>query len=211
MFKYLLITFVLLQNNPAHSNELNGINPDHAAYNVDSLKVLYGENKTFISGYELPSLIALSYYPELKETTIVFKLADEESTGKTTIGFTSFFKDRRKYIIYINKSKKRTGFLLNEAPLNAQIAVIGHELSHVLDFTGKNILGLIKWGIKYLDKKHRRAIDRNTDISTIEHGLGRQLYEWSVYALNNPNLSVAYKKARKTYYLQPEEILALIK
>jgi hypothetical protein len=200
----------LFQYDPAHSNSLPGIDSGSTNYNADSLKRIYGKNKTFISEYELPSLIALSHYPELKETHIVFKLSDEESTGKTTIAFTSLFQDQRKYIIYINRNKIKTGFLLNEAPLNAQVAVIGHELAHILDFSHKDLFGLIGWAIRYSGKKQRKAIDRNTDLVTIQHGLGKQLYEWSVFALNNPNLSDAYKKARKAYYLQPDEILALL-
>jgi len=200
-----------LQSFVADSQLLPGEDLGLRSYNIDSLKSLYGKNKTFIREYELPSLLALSYYPELKETIMTFKLKDEESTGKTTIAFTSFFKNNKKYIIYINRNKKNTGILLNEAPLNAEIGVIGHELSHVVDFAGKDIFSLTGWGFRYLNKSKRKDIERQTDMATIKHGLGRQLYDWNVFIVNNKKLSEAYRSLRLRYYMHKEEILELIR
>jgi hypothetical protein len=39
----------------------------------------YGKNKKLVPGYEVQSLVALSFYPELYDTKIDFILANKES------------------------------------------------------------------------------------------------------------------------------------
>lgn len=180
-------------------------------YNKDSLKNIYGKNKEFISEYELQCLIALSNYPELVNAKISFRLADKESMAKTTITFFSIFNRRDKhFIIYINNNRDRTGVLLKDAPFNAQVGTIGHELAHAVDFKNKHILEMGLWGIKYLNKKHTIKIERKTDMATIEHNLGWQLYDFVDFVLNNSTANEEYKLFKKQNYLQPNEILRLI-
>ena len=47
---------------------------------IDSLMTLYGNNKIFLDKYLEPSLIALSYYPELASTHIEFIYSKEKTT-----------------------------------------------------------------------------------------------------------------------------------
>ena len=176
--------------------------------NKDSLKNIYGNNKEFIPGYELQSLVALSFYPELIDTRITFKLADKESVAKTTITFSSVFNSGDKhFIIYINNNKNSTGLLLNEGSFQAQVGAIGHELAHAADFDKKNFVGMISWGIKYLFKRSRMNIERETDISTIRHGLGIELYYFVDFVLNHSTANSQYKKFKRLNYLTPAEIL----
>jgi len=183
-----------------------------ADYNKDSLNNIYGKNKNFIHEYELQSLIALSFYPELKNTKITFRLADKESVAKTTITFFSILNSGDKhFIIYINKNKSRTGLLFNDAPFNAQVGAIGHELAHVTDFKKKNLVQMALWGIKYVNKKNKIKIERKTDISTIKHGLGWQLYDFIDFVLNYSTANDTYKNFKKKNYLQLNEILQFIK
>ena len=178
-----------------------------SAQNIDSLQSSFGQNKIIISEYRLPILIALSHYPELINIKIIFKSVNIESTGKTTIAFPSILtKSNRKYIIYINDNKEQTGFLFKDLSLNEQIAVIGHELAHVLDFSKRSFIGMITWGSNYLNHEKRIKIERETDQATITHGLKNELYEWSNFALTSPLTNPQYKKMRFTYYLHPEEI-----
>ena len=142
-----------------------GVPTSSSSINKDSLKNIYGYNKHFIPEYELQSLIALSYYPELKETEITFRPVDIESIAKTTITFFSIFSSTEKhFIIYINTNKNRTGLLLSDAPFTAQVGAIGHELAHVANFRKKSLAGMVWWGINYLSKKHRIKSERKTDI-----------------------------------------------
>ena len=183
-----------------------------ANVNKDSLKNIYGNHKEFIPEYELQSLVALSFYPELVNTKISFRLSDKESVAKTTMTFLSIFNSSNKhFIIYINNNKSRTGLLLRDAPFIGQVGAIGHELAHVVDFQKKNFLQMACWGTKYILKKGRINAERKTDRSTIEHGLGPELYNFVDYVLNHSSANNKYKKFKRLNYLSPDEILHLIK
>jgi hypothetical protein len=181
-------------------------------YNKDSLIKIYGRNKIFIPQYELQCLTALSFYPELIDVKINFIPADKESTAKTTIAFLSILKSNDKhYIIYINNNKSKNGLLLQDASFNAQVGAIGHELAHVTNFKRKNFLQMCFWGIKYIFKKLKLRIENNTDISTIKHGLGYQLYDFVDFVLNHSSATESYKIFKKKNYLSPDQILQYIK
>lgn len=180
-------------------------------YNKDSLNKIYGKRKVFIPGLELASLIALSFYPELKDSRITFKLAKKESTAKTTFTFGSFFNTADKhFIIYINKQKGITGFMFNDLPFNGQIGAIGHELAHVADFNAKGFFGIVWWGISYLSEKKRISIEKATDRSEIKHGLGSQLYEFGSFINNSEFITDSYRSFRKKYYLNTEDVLDIM-
>jgi hypothetical protein len=183
-----------------------------SAINKDSLRNVYGNNKEFIPEYELASLVALSFYTELLNTKITFRLADKESVAKTTITFCSIFNSNDKhFIIYINNNKNSTGLLLQEASFKAQVGAIGHELAHVADFNKRSFTGMMGWAIQYLFKKGRINTERKTDISTIAHGLGLELYSFVDFVLNHSTANSQYKKFKRLNYLTPAEILELTK
>ncbi len=183
-----------------------------ADYQMESLQKMYGSKKQFIKELELQSLIALSYYPELKNTSITFMPAHKESTGKTTMTFFSFLhKEDRHYIIYINTNRASTGVLLSDASFNAQVGVIGHELAHIVSFQKKGLVQILSWGLAYtVSKNKRRKIERGTDETLIQHHLGWQLYDWSNFILHHSSANKKYMDFRETYYLLPEEILSRI-
>ncbi|HUS03414.1 MAG TPA: hypothetical protein VMY77_16860 [Chitinophagaceae bacterium] len=207
---HVILFFLLLFNTPSYSQ---GIQKTLlSAVNKDSLRNIYGINKEFITEYELQSLVALSFYPELINTRITFKLADKESVAKTTISFSSVFNSGDKhFFIYINNNKSSTGLLLNDASFQAQVGAIGHELAHAADFDKKNLVGMVSWGIKYLFKRARMNIERKTDISTIQHGLGMELYYFVDFVLNHSTANSQYKKFKRLNYLTPAEIVELTK
>lgn len=206
---FLLTTFYIL-NVPLSAQNIQKLLA--LDYNKDSLEKIYGEGKIFIPGYELQSLIALSFYPELQHTKIKFQLADKESTAKTTVTFLSILNTSDKhFIIYINNNKTRTGLTLKDAPFNAQVGAIGHELAHVADFKNKNLLQMGLWGIKYLSRKLKIQIENKTDKSTIQHGLGWQLYDFVDFILNRSTATEAYKNFKRKNYLSLDEIRNLIK
>lgn len=183
-----------------------------ANVNKDSLKHIYGNNKEFIQEYQLQSLVALSFYPELVNTKISFRLSDKESIAKTTMTFFSVINSSNKhFIIYINKNKSRTGMLLQDASFIGQVGAIGHELAHVADFQKKNFLQMAGWGVKYIFKKGKINTERKTDRSAIEHSLGPELYNFVDFVLNHSSATNEYKKFKRLNYLSPGEILQLIK
>ncbi len=156
----------------------------------------------------MQSLIALSYYPELWDENIAFRYKGFNSCAQTTMTLGSIFKRiDKQYIIYINDDRTKTGMLLQDAPYNAQVAVIGHELAHIVDFRGRGLFDLALWGLKYLFVKTSTKIERKTDRITIQHGLGWPLYYWADYVLNESKANKHYKKIKEKKYMQPDEIL----
>ena len=206
MLKTFFISFIcaVSYNVSAQTDSAKVLTPD---YNTDSLKKIYGNKKQLLKEYELEALIALSYYPELKDERIRFKYSDLNATAQTTVTFGSIFKKiDKQYIIVINNDTKKTGLLLSDAPFNAQVAVLGHELAHVTDFKKRSFFDMVWWGLCYLVVKQRTKIETRTDLSTIRHGLGWPLYEWSDFVLNYTGTSQHYKKIRATKYMLPHEI-----
>ncbi len=179
-----------------------------ANYDIDSLKNIYGNNKKLLKDFELQSLIALSYYPELLNEHIRFEYEQINSTARTTVTLISIFKKiNKQYIIYINDDILKTGFLLKTVPFNAQVAVIAHELAHVADFKRRSFFDMVWWGISYLIVKQRTKIEMRTDQSTIKHGLGWPLYQWADFVLYHSTANKRYKKIKETKYMQPDKIL----
>jgi hypothetical protein len=180
-------------------------------YNADSLKKIYGKNKTLLPEFELQTLIALSGYPELKEDHITFKFRHITTTGKTTMWINSVLEKDHYFIIYLTTRTKGKSVLLKEAFFNAQIGLIAHELGHIVDFKKKNTGQLITWALNVLSSKQKRAaMEKQTDLTAIQHGFGWQLYDWISYVLFNSCASEKYKKFKQRFYLQPDEIVAII-
>ncbi len=202
-FIFCLLTFS--NNLPAQTSTADSL---RYYYNIDSLNNIYGNKKELLQKYDVPALIALSYYPELINEQIRFKLAEINSTARTTLTLGSIFKKiNKQYIILINEDIEKTGLILSDAPFDAQVAVIGHELSHVTDFKTMSFFNMAWWGLRYLVKKQQTNIEIRADKSTIRHGLGWPLYYWTDFVLNHSKANKHYKRIKETRYMQPNEIL----
>lgn len=211
-FPKILISFFIGVLPSICSAQQHAIAPLETSVNTDSLRLIYGKQKHFLKEYELPSLFALSYYPELENDVIYFKYRSINSCAQTTMTIRSIFnKTDKKYIIYLNEDTARTGMILSDAPLEAQVAVLGHELAHVTDFKGRGFLELVMWALRYLFAKQSSKIERLTDMNTIEHGLGWPLYRWAEYFINESKANKHYRKIRQKKYLHPDEIAAYIR
>ena len=145
----------------------------------------YAENKQLPPGYERETLEALSHFPELKDVHITFKIKKSFATLKTRPTFFSMFmpKGHRSYIITIsNKTTAKLMPLMFEHLSNeARTGVIGHELSHVLDFSKKNDWQCLRMAIGHLSPRYLDRFEYNTDMICIQHGLGKDLEAWSSY------------------------------
>lgn len=173
---------------------------------MDSLLQLYGNNKTFVEEFLEPTLIALSYFPELKDVHLIFRYSSEATTMAarpvpiTVLGNT-------KYQILINNQTDFQGVSLCDVPFNAQIGVIAHELSHIADYESHNFWGISGIMFRYLDCKRKPLFEKEIDKATIERGLGWQLYDWAVYSMyDNDKSSEDYKSFKRKTYMNPEEI-----
>jgi len=174
----------------------------------DSLLLIYGSKKKFVKEFELQSLIALSYYPELKDVPITFLYNDIKTTMEVRPEFYSALKNHnRKYIIFIdNNTHNNEGVLLHDVSFNAQIGVIGHELAHIMDFEKRTVKSLMLLAIDYVTMKNHARYERSIDAYTIKRGLGWQELEFADFMQNKSNASEKYKRFKQINYLSSSEI-----
>lgn len=181
-----------------------------AEIKLEDLRKAYGNNKNLPKGYELQCLIALSRYPELKDTRINFILGDLKTTmaARPQPDFIFRKKEDRIYTVLINnRAAEREGVSIVELSFAAQVGIIAHEFAHILAYSKMSRLEMILCGGCYYSSPYfHKKIERETDLITIERGFGEQLYEFSDYVLNKSSACDAYKDFKKKFYYQPEEI-----
>jgi len=151
----------------------------------NTLKQSVGKNKKIPPAFEKQILIALSYFPELANTQIEFRFKHTNTSFSTRPSIFSVLKrnTHRRYIITISDSSKEklVPLQLKNLDFNAQIGVLGHELTHAADFTNKNSFGLLRVAFGNLSNKFLDRFERYTDSLCIAHGLGYQLLAWSSF------------------------------
>jgi predicted metallopeptidase len=88
---------------------------------------------------------------------------------------------KRQYVITISTktTKGIEPILFHNLNYNEQIGVIGHELSHVCEYTQYNFFQLAGLSFRMMSRKAEDVFERKTDSICIRHGLGYQLLEWS--------------------------------
>lgn len=161
--------------------------------------------------------VALSHYPELKDTPIEFRFKDKikKSFMQAQPVFSDLFKKRnnRGYIIFMNREFNIEGKKLHidEVPSQVLTGWLGHELGHVMDYKNRHGFGLIWFGIKYMtSKNYIREAERAADTYAVNHGLGEYIIATKDFILNESQLSETYKSRIKDLYLSQEEIMVLI-
>ena len=160
---------------------------------------------------------ALSFYPELKETSInfEFKKKIKKSTMQAQPSFGSFFKrkGKRSYNIYISETVNISGevFYTKNMPKDVLIGWIGHELGHVMDYRNRSNLNLIWFGLKYiLSDSHIAEAERAADTYAVKSGMEKYILITKDFILNQANIDKEYIARIKRYYLSPEEIMEII-
>lgn len=185
------------------------------------LKSKFGNHKTLIADYENQILIALSYFPELKDIKIKFRVKNRETPLATRPAFFSMFCSAKKRTYIITISEKSTNYLdaivFKNLNYNAQIGVLGHELCHVSDYLNKGFGKMCNVAaIEIFSKKAVDKFEFNTDLNCINHGLGYQLLDWSINVRENlkrvnwlgaVNLTADEKSER---YMNPSTITAIL-
>ncbi len=175
------------------------------------------KNKTIPNTIKEEALTALSYYPELKDTNIVFKFKDKikKSTMQAQPTWGSFLKRKknREYIILISREIQidNEAFTINDIPSNVITGWLGHELGHVMDYRDRNNFGMLIFGFKYLfSKRHIKEVERTADTIAIAHGMGDYILETKNFILDHANISEHYKNRIRSFYMSPEEVMELI-
>ena len=152
---------------------------------ITELKKEVGQYKHYPQQYEKQILIALSYYPELKNTPIYFRIRAKHTPLTTRSSWSGLLKPqaKRDYVITISDTTEEMlmRLLFRHLPFNAQVGVIGHELGHVVDFSTMSTLEITKHAARNISSKYIDHFEFRTDSICIAHGLGYQLLSWSSY------------------------------
>jgi hypothetical protein len=186
-------------------------------------KKIFAENKSMPAEYEKQILTALSYFPELRETKITFTLVKSNSgVIETRPEWLSVFRNgkNRAYLVFIGDSSQKytPPFKFRDSPVNGQVGIIGHELSHILYFSKRNTFGLLKTGIAHVSTKYMDHFENKTDSVCIERGFGYQLIDWNIYLRkafgmkdpqNGPDPFLA--DSTRERYMSPERIRQVMK
>ena len=148
---------------------------------IDSLRNLCGHRKKIPKVFELQTLLAISHYPDLYQVKIKFKCRKNAglpiSARPSFVDFIHSRKNRRYKIVMRNGSR----YVLNRN-FDQQVGLIGHELAHIQYYRHKSFLSLIKVGFRYVtSQKYRIKFELDTDLRTIQYGLGWQLRSASIY------------------------------
>jgi hypothetical protein len=188
-----------------------------SAGNTESSLRLYPTNKEIPAAFEKPILKALSYFPELHDVHIIFRVEKAYTPLSTEPAFTSMFKrkNHRTYIITIsNKTADTlTHLLYQNLDFEEQVGIMGHELSHVVDFNNKNFLQSAGNAIGHLSKTFLDKMEYHTDMICIQHGLGKYLEAYSLHVRESMHVHywrgvdhVDEPNASHERYMNPETI-----
>ncbi len=216
--KFLLVsslTYLSTQLTPAQEFAYEKtIHKKNIKENHNHLLLNYGKSKKLVKDYNLQSLYALSYFNELKNTKIIFSKKKIKTTMLCRPRWDFLFrkKENRVYkIIFNSDSLNSNKVTIDELSFNAQIGVIGHEYSHIIDYMGQSKLDLVKFGFLYLtSKKFKEKLEKKIDKIAIDRGLGWQIYDFSRYVLDESSANDEYKEYKATYYYTPTEINSII-
>jgi hypothetical protein len=178
---------------------------------LDSLKETFPNCRNIPAEFELAFYTAISHYPELKNINIEMKLKSFNFTMAARPA-KKLFANRKKriYRMYANIKKNFIGILPGSVNYNQKVGVIGHELAHVLDYSGKSLCQLVGNGIGYMYVPFRRKLEAKTDLIAIKHGLGWQMYDFEDFLMNRSTATEKYKKKKRKVYYDEKEIKRLI-
>lgn len=185
----LLILLLLYKPGDAQTYPEDRTKPVAGRDSLTQLSQEFGLHKKLPQGFESQALEALSHFPELTKTPVKFKVKASRMTAKTRPTFISSFLPRgnRSYIITIsNKSiPVLSPVLLGALPREAQVGLLGHELSHVADFSRKTTIRSFGDLVNHLSAHWLDKMEYHTDWIAIQHGLGKNLKAWSTIIRNH--------------------------
>lgn len=151
----------------------------------DSLQKIYSRNKIIPKSLEKQIIFALSYFPELVDTKIEFRIV-KGNNGIIAARpvYTSVLRssNNRSYLVIINDTSvnRRIPSFIN-GTVNGQVGILGHELCHIVYFNNRTGLGLVGLGVAHVSTRYMDRFENKTDSMTIERGLGHQLIDWVDY------------------------------
>ncbi len=183
-------------------------------HSFDSLVSELGYRKELPEGFELQTLLALRHFPELKNTHINFIVKKALIPLASRPSLISLLRQREKRIYRVIISDQSLpqmdAVLLKNLPFNAQVAIIGHELAHAVEYETMNSHQLSAIGLLYFSGSFRASMEKGTDRRTIEHGLGWQLLEYAEHVRKVSGTNDRQTDFMDRFYMNPQEIRALM-
>ncbi len=202
----LLLVFMMLP----HLINTNGQN--------DPELLQIAHNKQIPDLIEKNVLKALSFYPELQNTTIsfIFKTTIKSSVMQAQPVFTTLLgkRKKRRYRINISEHFKliNSDMPIEQIPDEVMIGWIGHELGHILDYEGMSNAGMVGFGYRYYFYssfvKHAEMV---ADSLAVERGMGNYIVATKRFILNHAELPKAYKDKISRLYLSPDVIMEQVR
>jgi hypothetical protein len=178
----------------------------------------FGQNKQIPALIEKNVLKALSFYPELENTTIgfIFKTNIKTSVMQAQPVFMTLLQRRknRRYRINISEYFKliNTQIPIQQIPDDVMIGWIGHELGHILDYEGRSNAGMVSFGYRYYFHssfvKHAEMV---ADSLAVERGMGNYIVATKRFILDHAELPQAYKNKIARLYLSPDVIVEQVR
>lgn len=178
----------------------------------------FRQGKKIPTAIEKNVLTALSFYPELKSTTIDFnykaKIKGSVMQAQPVPGTLLGSRKHRRYRINISEhfGLIHTQMPITDIPDTVMIGWIGHELGHVLDYERRSNRGMIAFGIRYyLHPSYVKQAERAADFFAVEHGMGHYIIATKHFILDNADLPQAYKDKIRRLYLSPDVIVEQVR
>jgi hypothetical protein len=179
----------------------------------DSLLAEYGTNKELPLGYELQTLLALSHYPQLKNTKIKFIVDNVDIPLSSRPHWASMLNSasNRTYLVVIDSQRTNANdaILLKNQPFNAQTGIIGHELAHTVYYLDRSVFQIIADAVCQLSDC-RVGFERATDKRLVDFGLGWQRYDHSVFVRQSRGQPINTIARSSSPYMSPVELLTLM-
>ena len=213
VFSFLMLVSVATFASGQHIPEDRMLRYDAIVFSPDTISCpLHGfaiTNDTLVVAFRK----AMIHYPELCNRKIQVRYGNIKTSMAAQPHIWSIFckRSKRSFKVIINKDlQKAQTRLIYAAPFNAHVGIMGHELAHILDYSTKSGWQTAWTGVRYLGKKYRRKMERQTDSVTIARGLGWQLYHYAYFVIHESAIDDAYRQFKLDVYMKPEEIFEII-
>jgi hypothetical protein len=143
-------------------------------------------------------VLALSFFPELADSRIVFKYKNIKGTMNARPDIFNFFRhsSNRRYLLIINTNEgKFRGVYLDSISVNARVGWFGHELAHIYTYYLMNNYQTLLFSVRYMTSpRFVKKTERYTNSIAIDHGLAFAIYEGEKYLLMDMFVQEYYKK-----------------
>lgn len=184
---------------------------------ITTTTTTYQDNKIIPEVILKEAKAALSYFPDLKDVSIEFKMKEDikKSFMQAQPVFSNLFKGKndRSYYVFVSSTLKIEDEYIpvEELPEDVLVGWLGHELGHIMDYREKSAMGLIIFGFRYItSKNYIKEAERVADTYAVNMGMGDYILATKDFILNHSHLSNTYKERIARLYLSPEEIVVLV-